>query len=233
MLDTKQMADNLISIASYLPVTIRLTIGALLIAFPVSFLFAAAELKKIPVITPLVRLYLSVIRGTPVLLQMFMIYALIPYWLNTFFVSIGKEVNIYDIDPSWYAYIAISLSATAFLSEAIRSSILSVDKGQKEAGYMVGLSKWQVYKEIILPQAMTVALPILGNVIVDVIKSTSLAFTMSVTEVMGRAKIVGGMTTRYLEMYIDAFLVYVVFIFFVELVIKWIEHTVTRYKGAR
>ena len=84
---------------------------------------------------------------------------------------------------------------------------------------MVGLSKWQIYREIIIPQALTVALPILGNVIVDVIKSTSLAFTMSVTEVMGRAKIIGGMTTKYLEMYIDAFFVYVVFIFFVELVI--------------
>ena len=220
MLDTKTMVDNLIDIAAYLPVTIKLTIGALLIAIPFSILFAAAEIKRIPVITRLVRLYLSIIKGTPVLLQMFMIYALIPFWLNTFFTSTGKNINIYDIDPIWYGYIAISLSATAFLTEAVRSSILSVDKGQKEAGYMVGLSKWQVYKEIILPQALTVALPIFGNVIVDVIKSTSLAFTMSVTEVMGRAKIIGGMTTRYLEMYIDAFFVYVIFIFFVEIMIK-------------
>ena len=166
------------------------------------------------------------------LLQMFVIYALIPFWLNSFFQAIGKEINIYDIDPIWYAYIAISLSATAFLTEAIRSSILAVDKGQMEAGYMVGLSKWQIYREIIIPQALTVALPILGNVIVDVIKSTSLAFTMSVTEVMGKAKIIGGMTTKYLEMYINAFIVYVVFIFFVELVIKRIEKFATRYKRA-
>ena len=232
MLDTKQMFDNFWTIASFLPITIKLTIGALLIALPVSFLFAAVELKKVPVLTQIVRLYLSVIRGTPMLLQMFVIYALVPYWLNGLFQSLGKEINVYDIDPIWYAYVAISLSATAFLTEAVRSSILSVDKGQKEAGYMVGLSKWQIYREIIIPQALTVALPILGNVIVDVIKSTSLAFTMSVTEVMGRAKIIGGMTTKYLEMYIDAFFVYVVFIFFVELIIKRIEKFVTRYKRA-
>ncbi len=232
MLDTKQMFENFWTIASFLPVTIKLTIGALLIAIPVSFLFAAVELKKVPGLTQIVRLYLSVIRGTPMLLQMFVIYALVPYWLNNLFQYLGKDVNIYDIDPIWYAYVAISLSATAFLTEAVRSSILSVDKGQMEAGYMVGLSKWQIYREIIIPQALTVALPILGNVIVDVIKSTSLAFTMSVTEVMGRAKIIGGMTTKYLEMYIDAFFVYVAFIFFVELVIKKIEKFATRYKRA-
>lgn len=233
MLDTGLMADKFWDIASFLPVTIKLTIGALLIAFPVSFLFAFTQLKKIPVISFLVRVYLSAIRGTPILLQMFIIYALIPSWLNSFFQAIGKDVNIYDIDPIWYAYLAISLSATAFLTEAFRSAILSVDKSQKEAGYMVGLSKWQVYREIILPQAMTVAIPIIGNVIVDVIKSTALAFTMSVTEVMGRAKIIGGMTTKYLEMYIDAFFVYVIFIVVVEFLLKCVERSLTKYRKAR
>ena len=95
---------------------------------------------------------------------------------------------------------------------------------------MVGLSKWQVYKEIIIPQAMTVAVPIMGNVIVDVIKSTSLAFTMSVTEVMGSAKIIGGMTTKYLEMYIDAFFVYVIFIFIVEIILKRVEKSLGKYR---
>ena len=161
---------------------------------------------------------------------MFTIYALIPLWLNNLFKASGREIDIYSIDPIWYAYVAISLSATAFLTEAIRSAILSVDKGQKEAGYMVGLSKWQVYKEIIVPQAMTVAVPIMGNVIIDVIKSTSLAFTMSVTEVMGSAKIIGGMTTKYLEMYIDAFFVYVIFIVFIEILLKRVEKAFARYK---
>ena len=230
MLDGRLMLENFIKIAAYLPVTIKLTIGALLIAFPVSFFFAFTQLKKIPVVSTLVRVWLSAIRGTPILLQMFTIYALIPLWLNNLFKLLGKEINIYDVDPIWYAYIAISLSATAFLTEAIRSGILSVDKGQKEAGYMVGLSKWQVYKEIIIPQAMTVAVPIMGNVIVDVIKSTSLAFTMSVTEVMGSAKIIGGMTTKYLEMYIDAFFVYIIFIFIVEIILKRVEKSLGKYR---
>lgn len=233
MLDFKAMADNFISIVSYLPVTIKLTIGALLIAFPVSFLFAFTQIRKIPVISLLVRVYLSMIRGTPILLQMFTIYALIPFWIDRAAKALGKSIDIYSVDPIWYAYIAISLSATAFLTEAIRSAILSVDKGQKEAGLMVGLSKWQVYKDIIIPQAMTVAIPIMGNVIVDVIKSTSLAFTMSVTEIMGRAKIIGGMTTKYLEMYIDAFFVYVIFIVVVEFILKRIEKSLTKYRKAR
>lgn len=232
MLDFDLMLKNFISIVSYLPITIKLTIGALLIAFPVSFFFAFTQIRKIPIVSLLVRIYLSAIRGTPILLQMFTIYALIPLWLNSAFTSMGKDIDIYSVDPIWYAYIAISLSATAFLTEAIRSAILSVDKGQMEAGYMVGLSKWQVYKDIIIPQAMTVAIPIMGNVIVDVIKSTSLAFTMSVTEVMGRAKIIGGMSTKYLEMYLDAFFVYVIFIIVVEFILKRVEKSLTKYRKA-
>ncbi|MCR5291282.1 MAG: amino acid ABC transporter permease [Eubacterium sp.] len=232
MLDYNLMLENFISIVSFLPVTIKLAVGALLIAFPVSFLFAFTQIRKIPVISLLVRVYLSAIRGTPVLLQMFTIYALIPLWINSAATALGKNIDIYSVSPIWYAYIAISLSATAFLTEAIRSAILSVDKGQLEAGYMVGLSKWQVYKDIIIPQAMTVAIPIMGNVIVDVIKSTSLAFTMSVTEIMGRAKIIGGMTTKYLEMYLDAFFVYVIFIIIVEFILKRVEKSLTKYRKA-
>lgn len=232
MLDFNVMSENFISIVSYLPVTIKLAVGALLIAFPVSFLFAFTQIRKIPIISLLVRVYLSAIRGTPILLQMFTIYALIPLWINSAATSLGKTIDIYSVDPIWYAYIAISLSATAFLTEAIRSAILSVDKGQLEAGYMVGLSKWQIYKDIIIPQAMTVAIPIMGNVIVDVIKSTSLAFTMSVTEIMGRAKIIGGMSTKYLEMYLDAFFVYVIFIIVVEFILKRVEKSLTKYRKA-
>jgi ABC-type amino acid transport system permease subunit len=154
------------------------------------------------------------------LIQIFLVYFALP-------LLTGQRS-----DPYVAAISACGLNSGAYVAEIFRSRIQSIDKGQMEAGYMVGLSKWQIYREIIIPQALTVALPILGNVIVDVIKSTSLAFTMSVTEVMGRAKIIGGMTTKYLEMYIDAFFVYVVFIFFVELVIKKIEKFATRYKRA-
>lgn len=232
MFDTEYMFSHFMDVLAYLPVTVKLTVGALMIAFPLALFFSFVQYKNVPVLSFFVRIYLSVIRGTPVVLQMFVIYGMGPVLLQQYFRSIGKNIDVYAIDNSWYAYAALSLSTTAFLTEAFRSALQSVDPGQKEAGYMVGMKTGQIYKEFILPQAMTVAIPIVGNTIVDTIKASSLAFTMSVTEVMGEAKIIGGMHSRYLEMYVNAFFVYVIFIFLVEFLLKRIERRLTRYRNA-
>ena len=106
----------------------------------------------------------------------------------------------------------------------------TVDKGQVEAAYMVGMTGVEAYKRIVFPQALGVALPIITNIVVDTIKATSLAFTMVVTEVMGEAKILGGMSSRYFEMYLDAFFVYILIICVVEFLLKHLEGYLIRYK---
>ncbi|MCM1176072.1 MAG: amino acid ABC transporter permease [Blautia sp.] len=219
-------------ILSYLPVTFQLTVGALLIAFPVAFLFAWILLKEIPVLKRIVRVYLSLLRGTPVILQIFIIYNIVPALVQQYFNSIGKNINVYETDSAWYAYLALSLSATAFLTEAFRAAVGTIDKGQLEAAYMVGMNFVSAYRSIVLPQAFGVAAPIVGNIIVDVIKATSLAFAMSVTEVTGRAKILGGISLKYFEAYLDIFFVYIVLIGVVEFLLKRLEKHLVRYKNA-
>lgn len=230
MFDIQVMKDYFFELLKYLPKTIQLTVGALFIAFPVSLIFAIILIKKIKGLQAIVKIFLSLVRGTPVLLQMFVIYALFPKLLQSVFNGIGKQIDIYSVDNIWYAYLAISLFAIAFMTEAFRSSIESVDKGQAEAGCMIGLSDMQVFFRIIFPQALTVAIPILSNIVVDVIKTTSLAFTMSVTELMGEAKILGGMNTRYLEMFLDVFIIYLIFIGLVEFILKKAEQRLVRHR---
>ena len=231
MFDFQTMKEAFPGLIKFLPITIQLTLGALAIAVPVSILFSIALLgnKKVP--KAIIRFILSIIRGTPVLLQMFVIYTVIPFLVQGIVKKFNLKIDVYSIDSKWYAYLAISLSAIAFLTEAFRSAIASVDKGQKEAGLMVGLSNFQVFHRVVLPQALTVAVPVCGNIVVDVIKTTSLAFTISVTELMGEAKILGGMNTRYLDVYMDVFVIYLVFIGTVEFLIKLLEKRLVRYRN--
>ena len=229
-LDVGFMMESFPDILSYLPITLQLTLGALLIAFPVAGLFTFILLKKIKVLYQVVQVYLSLIRGTPVILQIFVIYNMAPSLLQQYFRSVGSDINVFELDNKWYAYLALSLSATAFLTEAFRSAINTVDKGQLEAAYTVGMNGFHAYQRIILPQALGAALPVASNAIVDTIKATSLAFAMSVTEVTGRAKILGGMSLRYFEAYLDIFFVYIILVCIVEFVLKRTERYLLRYK---
>lgn len=229
-LKLKFMLESFWDILSYLPVTIRLTVWSLAIALPFSLILAYILLKRIPGISHMVKLYLSLLRGTPLILQIFIIYNLMPSVLNAYFTATERNINIFSVDNSYYAYLALSLLPTAFLTEAFRSAIGGIDKGQLEAAYMVGMNGRTAYQRIILPQAMSVALPVVSNTVVDTIKATSLAFVMSVTEVTGRAKILGGMSLNYFEAYLDIFFVYIIFVCFVEFLLKALEKSLTKYK---
>lgn len=229
-LDYTYMLESLPEIMSYIPVTLRLTAMTFVIAIPFAIVFTYILVKKIPVVSQIIKVYISLIRGTPILLQIYVIFTITPTLLQHYFDSIGKNVDIYAIDNSWYAYLALSLSTVVFLTEAFRSALGTVDRGQVEAAYMVGMTGIEAYKRIVFPQALGVALPIITNIVVDTIKATSLAFTMVVTEVMGEAKILGGMSSRYFEMYLDAFLVYILIICVVEFLLKHLEKYCLRYK---
>ncbi|MCH4190789.1 MAG: amino acid ABC transporter permease [Butyrivibrio sp.] len=231
-LDYEFMWKAFPDILSYLPVTLKLTAGALILSVPFALLFAMIQIRKVPLLRKIVSIYLSLIRGTPIILQIFVIYNLMPYLLQKYADARGMNLNIYDLNGMWYAYIALSLSATAFLTEAFRASIETVDKGQFEAACMVGMSRGQAYRRIIFPQAAGVAMPVITNVVVDTIKATSLAFAMAVTEVTGRAKILGGENLRYFEAYLDIFLVYVIVIGITEILLKKLEKYCVRYRVA-
>lgn len=229
-IDFEFMLEAFPKILRYLPVTIRLTAGALVIAFPIALLFALVLTRKIPVAEQIIRVYLSILKGTPIILQMYIAYSLLPSLLQRYFTAAGININIFDIDNSWYAYIALSLSATAFLTEAFRSAMGSVDKGQLEAAYMVGLTGIQAYRRIVLPQMFGIAMPVITNTVVSTIKATSLAFAMSVVEVTGEAKILAGISLSYFEAYLDIFFVYIILICIVEFLLKTLERYLVRYR---
>ena len=120
--------------------------------------------------------------------------------------SFGKILSALPVTV--FVYVAFILNMSAYMSETFRAAILSVEKGQMEAAISVGMSKWQAMKRIVLPQAFVIALPNFGNSFIGLIKDTSLAFVVSIVELMGKAKIVGAQGLNFFEVYIVVALIY-------------------------
>ena len=138
--------------------------------------------------------------------------------------------DIYSIDSIIYAYIIFSLSNSAFLSEAFRAGLGTVPKGQYEAAVVSGLSNFQSYRRIIIPQAITALLPVLCTNITSLIKMTSLSFSMAVFDVTAIAKVEASLNLSFIEAYLDITVIYVILCVIVELIFKLIE---TRVKAHR
>ncbi len=220
-------------IARYIPVTLKLVVVSFLISFPIGALFAWINYKKVKGLSQVVKAYMSLIRGTPVVLQIYVIYNVTPYILASIFEKMGSEINVYRLDTTWYAYLALSLSSTVTIAEALRAGLETVNKGQFEAGLSVGLSAKQALWHIVFPQALTTAMPVIGNVTVELTKATSLAFIMAVTEITGRAKIIGGSVLRYFEAYICVFILYILIIAVLEQLLKLLERKISVYRTGK
>lgn len=232
-IDYEFIRQSLPDIARYIPVTLQLVVVSFLISFPIGALFAWINYRKVRILSPVIKAYMSLIRGTPVILQIYVIYNMTPYLLASFFQSIGSSVNVYRMDTIWYAYIALSLTPTVTIAEALRSGLETVSKGQYEAGLSVGLSGLQTTWHVVFPQALSAAMPVMGNAVVELTKATSLAFIMAVTEITGRAKILGGTVLRYFEAYICVFLLYIVIIAVMEQLMKMLEKHMSVYRRGR
>lgn len=195
-------------IAKGIPISLSIAIIAFAGGILLGLAGALIKIYRVPVLQRITAVYISFMRGTPLLVQIMLAYFGIPIALNLLNQRFGIQLNISFIPAIYYMYVAFALNAGAYLTETIRSAILSIDKGQLEASYSVGMTTYQSMKRIILPQALKVGLPNIGNHFIALLKDTSLAFAASVPEIMGLAKIAGARTSRMLEAYIAAALLY-------------------------
>jgi amino ABC transporter, permease protein, 3-TM region, his/glu/gln/arg/opine family len=195
-------------ILSALPVTLNIAIVTMIFSLILSFFVALARINKIKVVSKLATVYVSFIRGTPLLVQIYLSYYGIPKVLNHMNARFGWALNVNNVPIIVFVYVAFILNMSAYMSETFRAAILSVEKGQMEAAISVGMTKWQAMKRIVLPQAFVIALPNFGNSFIGLIKDTSLAFVVSIVELMGKAKIVGAQGLNFFEVYIVVALIY-------------------------
>ncbi|MFR7417387.1 amino acid ABC transporter permease [uncultured Megasphaera sp.] len=230
-LDYGFMIETFYKIWDGIGVTLGLTALSLLIALPISFYMAVIRLRGHKLGTGITRFYISFVRGTPLVLQILLMYSLLPSFLNFALKSMGSSFNIFEsVNPFWYAVIVFSLNTIALLAEVFRSALMSIDKGQMEAGVSVGLTEWQTYRQIIIPQALVVALPAVSNITVNLIKGTSLAFLMTVKDVLAIGKIAASYGYNYIEAYLDVFVVYIIVCTIVQLVYRIAEKRIGAFR---
>ncbi len=226
------LVDTFFVALSGVPVALLVTVVALLVAVPLGFFLALARVYEIPVINFIAKIYISFVRGTPVIIQIFVLYATIPLLLNGLFEKYHIDYPIYDINPLWYAFIIFSFNTAAVLIEVFRSALQTVSKGQLEAAHSVGLTTAQAYRRIIIPQMLVSAMPNLCTATINLIKATSLGYAISLQEITLKAKVEANFGYNYLEAYIDIFIVYLIVCIIVEKLFKWYEKHLSRYKVA-
>lgn len=192
-------------ITPYLSVTFLVVIIATIFGSILGILVAIVQIRKIPVISQICILYISFMRGTPMLVQLFLILYGLPIILQPVLgVNIGREWDRID-----FAYATFILNQGAFLSVIFRSAIESVPVGQVEAGMSVGLTVFQNFRRVIFPQALKVALPPFGTDLIGLFENSSLVFTIGVIDIMGRAKTIGSSSGHVLEACIYIAIIYI------------------------
>ncbi len=215
-----------------IPVTLEITIVSLLLAVIPALLIALARIHKVRVLDVICRIFVSFIRGTPIVLQILIVYSIMPSLLNSLVKSAGWAINVFEMNPVIYAFVVFGINSSATLSEVFRSAISSVDRGQLEAALSIGETRFQAFRRVVFPQAVVSALPNLCSTTVILIKNTSLAFMMTVREITAVAKIEAAYGYNYVESYIDIFVIYIVVCLAVEFIFRKIEKKVV-YKGIK
>ncbi len=213
MFEVSYFLEVLPTIAKKVNVTFELTIMATIFALLIGVIVAVISYYRVKGLYQLTRVYVSIMRGTPIVAQLYFFY----YGLALY------SAIIKNMAPLVAVAVVMSLNMGAFMAESIRGALMSVDEGQKEAAYSLGMSNFQLAVRVIIPQAVRVALPPLFNDVINLIKQTSLAFMIGVPDIMGAAKIEGVKTFRYFEIYAAVMVVYWVIIFVLGLVHKFAE----------
>jgi cystine transport system permease protein len=175
--------------------TIPLTLVSFVVGLAIALVVALMRLSRRRVVSGLARVYISLVRGTPLLVQLFVIFYGLP--------SIGVV-----IDPWPSAVAAFSINVGGYAAEVIRAAILSVPKGQWEAAYMIGMSRRLALRRIILPQAARVSVPPLSNTFISLVKDTSLASLILVTDLFRQAQEIAAFSQEFMLVYLEAALVY-------------------------
>ncbi|MFK0041195.1 amino acid ABC transporter permease [Paenarthrobacter sp. NPDC090517] len=196
--------------------TIPLTLASFAFGLVLALVVALMRLSPNRLLSGIGRFYVSVIRGTPLLVQLFVIFFGLP--------SIGIR-----LDPWPSAIIAFSLNVGGYAAEIIRAAILSVPKGQWEAGHTIGMSRPQALVRIILPQAARVSVPPLSNTFISLVKDTSLASLILVTELFRNAQQIAAFSQEFMALYLQAALVYWVICLVLSTAQSAVEKRLDRY----
>ena len=222
-MDLNYIVNTFLVTLKGIPVTLIIMVVAILLSFIPALLLALGQIYKVWGVRTFSVVYLAFIRATPPILLILFFYSLFPSLLNQVFKSLGSQVDVFKFNPLYYAFIIYSLMTTGSLSEILRSAILTVDKGQLEAAQAIGLTNFQAYRRVVFPQALRSALPNLANLVINLVKGTSLVFVMTVKDITALAKIEASHSYQYSESYLVIFVIYLIICGLIQWIFRGLE----------
>ena len=214
------LAQMLWQLAGGMVTSIQIFAVTLIFSLPLGLLVAVGRMSKNPIIRNLVKLYISVMRGTPLMLQLMVVY-FGPYYI--FGLRMGSGYRL------WATLIGFVINYAAYFAEIYRSGIQSMSQGQYEAAKILGYGRGQTFFLIILPQVVKRILPSVTNEVITLVKDTSLAFTLSVMEMFTIAKAIAAAQTT-MAPFIAAGLFYYIFNLLVAVFMEWVEKKLDYYR---
>ena len=223
-MDIQYIISTFLKTLAGVPVTLGIMLVSIILSFFPALFLALGRHYKVKGVTSFSIIYLAFIRSTPQILLILFFYSLFPSLLNNLFKGTG--INVFNIPPIAYAFVIFSLMTIGSLSEIIRSAILTVDKGQLEAAQAIGLTNSQAYIRIVFPQALRSALPNLCNLVINLVKGTSLVFVMTVKDITAIAKVEAAYGYQYFESYIVIFLMYILICGLIQFLFNKLENYV-------
>lgn len=206
-----EWATSIPFIAQGITVTLQFTIASLLCGAPLAIILAAAKVSKRWLPKKIANSYTTLFRGTPLLVQLGLFYYGFP------------QLTGYSISAFEAGILTFALNSAAYSSEIIRAGIQSIDEGQWQAGQVLGLSRYQIFIYIILPQALRNILPALMNEMVDLLKESSLIATLGEMDILRRAQVAAGQTYLYFQPLCIAALCYFVLVWIISCIAKHLE----------
>jgi len=208
MFDLEASYDMFLGILGVLPITLLLAITILVLSTLLGVVIALIQQYKIPVLVQLIGLFKMFLRGTPMVVFLYLMYYALPAAGQLIVSLLGIDYNMNNLSPVIILIVTVSLTLSTFQSEIIRGSFLAVDKGQIEAAHSLGYSFFQTFKRIIAPQAFVHAVPDFANSFTVAIKATSLGFLITVIDIFAQAKIMAAQNFRFVEAFLMVALIY-------------------------
>ncbi|SFV44761.1 amino acid ABC transporter permease [Mammaliicoccus sciuri] len=205
--------------------SIPITLVTFVLGLILALVTALMRISSSKVLKGIARFYVSIIRGTPMIVQLFIIFYGIPEIGR---LATGNADNQLTLSPVIAAIIGLSLNVGAYASEILRGGIISIPKGQTEAAYSIGMNYKQTVQRIILPQAIRVSVPALGNTFLSLIKDTSLLGFILVAEMFRKAQEVASTTYEFLTIYLLVAILYWIVCFIISIVQSYYESYIER-----
>lgn len=210
----------LIQLAGGMGTSVQIFLVTLVFSLPLGLAVAFGRMSKNKVLQAIVKVYISIMRGTPLMLQLMVVY-FGPYYL--FRIKVGTSYRL------WATFIGFVINYAAYFAEIYRSGIQSMPVGQYEAAQILGYGRFQTFFKIILPQVIKRILPSVTNEIITLVKDTSLAFTLSVAEMFSIAKALAASQTNMIP-FVAAGLFYYIFNLVVAVGMEWVEKKLEYYQ---